>query len=1369
MSPREPRRRSNAGTPRRTLRPRARPAPDPDEPAAAGSPFPVVGIGASAGGLEAFSRLFERLPATTGMAFVVVQHLDPTHESALVDLLSRSTAMPVAEAADGVRVAPNHVYVIPPNATITISGGILRLAVRAKHGLHLPVNDFLRSLAIDQRGSAIGVILSGTGSDGTLGIEAIKLEGGITFAQDDRSAAHDGMPRSAVASGCVDVVRQPAGIAAELAKIAGHPYLQPAKRRNDRELPGEGGGGLDKVLALLLRTFGIDFRLYRRTMLKRRVVRRMLLRRISGLDEYLAHLRADADELDALRQDLLIGVTGFFREPETFKTLKRKVLPRLLKDRGRDQPVRAWVAGCSTGEEAYSLAIALVEHLEERGQSPAIQIFCTDANENAVRKARAGVYSDASTSELSPERLQRFFTPVDGHWQVVKRIRDLCVFARHDLTRDPPFSNMDLITCRNVLIYFDTAVQKQIFRVFHYALKPAGLLILGRSESVGTWLDLFAPMDGARTIHTRRERRTGAGFSLPARGRKLDTGEAPLQPAGVTSAVAGGSGDLERNVQRLILSEYAPSGVVVNDQWEVVHFTGKPNPYIQPATGAASFHLLKMAPEGLALELRNLVKDARRRGRSVRKEGVRVTLRGHTRDLNLEATPIGGAAGEACVMVVFRSASPVRRAAPAETKIGRGKARSSRATEAETARLKRELAAARDYLHDVVSDQEAANEELKSANEEILSSNEELQSTNEELETAKEELQSSNEELNTLNEELQHRNMEIRQTRDDLTNLLGGIQLPVVMMGRNLRIRTFTPAAGQVLRLHAADIGRSISDVNLPISVPDLEALLREAIDTVSPKEREVQDRDGCWYALSIRPYQTMDHAIDGAVLMLADIDARKRSEQATIAARDYAEAIIKTVREPLVVLDERLTVVTANQAFYEFFHMTPQDTESHFVFAIGGRQWDIPALRALLDDVFAKNAAFEDFEITADFSDLGIKTLVLNARPVRGAEARLALLAFEDDSGRRQAQRERESLLASEREARREAESANRTKDEFLAALSHELRSPLNVLLGWVWRLRAGTLDGATTARALESLERNAKLQAKLVEELLDLSRIGRGTFHVDLSPTALRPIVEAAIESVSPLADAKNVHIKAKLAAPGGHVLGDDTRLQQVVWNLLINAIKFTPSGGCIEVRLRPFNDSLRLQVSDTGKGISPALLPHVFEPFRQGDDHATANREGLGLGLAIVKTIVERLGGTAHAASQGSGRGATFTVDLPALPAGQEATDRRTADAGTVPDLSGIRALVVDDDSETRELLAVMLEQQGAWVTAVGLRAGSARDHPARFARRAAERHPDARRKRLRAHQVGQGARGCAEWEHPGGGGHRLRRRGRAAAAP
>jgi len=972
---------------------------DSDESAQTNAPFPIVGIGASAGGLEAFTQLLNRLPATTGMAFVLVQHLDPHHESALTELLSRSSKMPVTEVTEGVRVEVDHVYVIPPNRSMTLSGGVLHLAKREQRELHMPINEFLQSLAADQHSNAIGVILSGTASDGALGLEAIKLEGGITFAQEGRSAKYDSMPRNAVASGCVDVTLPPDGIARELMKIASHPYLRHGTPSASGALPGEEGDGLPKIFALLQRTFGINFRLYRQTTLRRRIMRRMLLRKARNLDAYIHYLRGHDDELQALHEDLLIGVTSFFREAKGLDALKRKVFPRLLKDRSPDQPIRVWVPGCSTGQEAYSLAIALDEFLEDRGDHPLIHIFGTDVNEAAIQKARAGIYTDASTSDIPPARLRRFFTLVNGHQQVVKRIRDLCVFAKHDLTRDPPFSNMDLITCCNVLIYLESPVQKQVLQIFHYALKPTGVLMLGHSESVGAASDLFTPVNRKHQIHVRKAGRAVAGFSLVAGGRSVEMSRPGRAAASPPSGGIDVPGALDKDVQRLLLKEYAPAGVVVNERLEVVHFTGNTHPYVQPASGAASFNLLKMTPERLAVALRMIIQDAKRKHRPVRKEGVQVTIHGHTTNLNLKATPIrGGATGDSYVLVTFESATTGRPAAGRAAKTARrkGHARPSGA-EADVTQLKQELASAREYVQAVLSDQEAANEELRSANEEILSSNEELQSTNEELETAKEELQSSNEELTTLNEEVQNRNVELRQLGDDLANVLNSTTLAIVLLDRNLRIRRFTPAAERALHLIAADVGRAIGDVKLPMAVADLEPLILEVIATAAQTEREVQDREGRWFLLTIRVYRTLDHDIDGAVLVWTDIDQLKRSQEEIATARDYAEAIVETVREPLVVLDERQSIVSANRSFYEFFRTTRRDTAGHSLFEIGGHQWDVPTLRRLLDDVIAEKA-FEGFEITVDFP-LGRRMLLLNARQVwdRPAASRLILLAFED------------------------------------------------------------------------------------------------------------------------------------------------------------------------------------------------------------------------------------------------------------------------------------------------------------------------------------------------------------------------------------
>ena len=994
-------------------------APPADEPGAE-SPFPIVGIGASAGGLEAFTQLLSHLPARTGMAFVLVQHLDPRHASRLTDLLARATDMPVIEASQGLRVVRDHVYIIPPNTTMAIARGALQITPRGEApGPHLPVNHFLCALGLAQQARAIGVVLSGTGSDGTLGLLEIKAVGGITFAQEPGSARHGGMPQSAIGSGAVDFVLPPEGIAERLAEIGAHPYLAPDPVE---VLPTESEDHFRRVLGAVRAATGVDFSQYRETTIRRRILRRMALHSESSLASYAGRLEQDAPEVEALYRDLLINVTSFFRGPTLFEALKTSVFPEILKAKPRDAPLRLWVPGCSTGQEVYSLAIALWELFDNKPVRRPFQIFATDLSDpGSLERARAGLYPESIEAELTPERLHRFFTKEDHLYRIDKTIRDSCVFARQNLTVDPPFSRMDLISCRNVLIYMSPALQRRVLPTFHYALNVPGFLVLGSSETVGEFKGLFEVTDRANKIYAKQV--TGSRPLVPF---AIEDYQAP-RAAGLRAGAPGSTpADFQKEADRLLLSRYTPPGVLVNGHLDILQFRGHTGPYLEAPPGEPTMNLLKMARPGLFVELRSAVNEALARGETVRREGLRLHDEQRVREVAIEVLPVRPREAAArCCLVLFEEGGASQAAAGPKRPSG-WRARFSQwgavrahptadvATPAgreeltepggETARLRQELSSTREYLQALVEQQDVANEELRSANEEALSSNEELQSTNEELETTKEELQSTNEELCTVNEQLQHRNLEINQTSNDLQNLLASTTIPVVMVGPDLRIRRLTPPARKIMNLLPTDLGRPIGDLKANVDVPDLEALIAEVIDQVQPREREVRDREGRRYALRVHPYRTGDNKIDGAVLVLLDIEDLKRSQAEAIEARDYAEAIVATVREPLIILDGELRVVTANVAFYRTFGVQPAETQERLVYELGDQQWDIPALRSLLEEVLPREQAFEGLEVQHVFPQIGQKTMLLNARGLyRANRASLILLAIEDVTGSRQ------------------------------------------------------------------------------------------------------------------------------------------------------------------------------------------------------------------------------------------------------------------------------------------------------------------------------------------------------------------------------
>ncbi len=881
--------------------------------------FSIVGIGASAGGLEAFMELLKHLPADSGLGFVLVQHLDPTHESALTQLLGRVTPMPVSEVANGQAVLPNHVYVIPPNAGLAIRQGVLMIQPRLQaSGTQRSIDHFFQSLAEDQHERAIGVVLSGTATDGTLGLEAIKAEGGITFAQDGKSAKYDSMPQSAAAAGCVDFVLSPENIARELVQVARHPYMA---------LVGSGPVAADpsalmKVLLLLRNGFGVDFSLYKPSTIQRRLARRVVLKKFHTLEAYADFVEGNAAELGALYADMLINVTSFFRNPEAFEALKRIVFPKLMTP-GREEPVRIWVPGCSMGQEAYSLAISFEEYCGQvPGRAPRLQIFATDLNEGVLEKARRGLYLKSLVHEVSPERLRRSFVEEDGGYRVSKRIRELCVFARQSVLSDSPFSRVDLISCRNLLIYLEPGAQKKILPAFHYALKPQGFLFLGASESIGAFSALFECADKQHKIFSKKPGLTPA-FRLPdPRSHSAANPELPSPGRGAALEAIRAEPSAQREADRITLKQFGPPGVLVNAELQVMEFRGSTGAYLEPPAGKASFDVLRMARGGLALPLRAAINKAKQEDRPVREENVQVRQNGGTRSVDLQVIPLKNLK-ERCYLILFaetgrRSAgfqpvSPISNRPRAGSKgpaagSKPAKERSENPLESRRiAELERELAQTRDERQSIQEEHEATNEEFQAANEELQSANEELQSINEELETSKEELESTNEELTTVNEEMANRNAELNRLNSDLNNLQTSVHFAVVLLGRDLNIRRFSPLAEKVFNLLASDVGRPIGALKHNLDFPGLEQLLAQVIDTAQVEEREVQDKEGRWYLLRARPYLALDNQIDGATLVLVDINALKLSEQAAEAARASLEQLAEDKDELMGILTHDL------------------------------------------------------------------------------------------------------------------------------------------------------------------------------------------------------------------------------------------------------------------------------------------------------------------------------------------------------------------------------------------------------------------------------------------------------------------------------
>ncbi|HEY9761068.1 MAG TPA: chemotaxis protein CheB [Trichocoleus sp.] len=1295
--------------------------------------FPIVGVGASAGGLEAFRQLLSHLPTDTGMAFVLVQHLDPNQKSLLSEILSRATTMPVVEVQDGMTVEPNCVYVIPPNTKMAIAQGQLSLSPRDKvRGMAMPVDTFLFSLAEDLGRRAIAIVLSGGDGDGSRGLEAVKEAGGITFAQCEDSAQVSSMPNTAVATGQVDFILPPQEIAEKLATLSRHPYV--AHPTTVAEALSESAAALQTIFAILRTATGVDFTLYKQTTLKRRIFRRLVLYRLASLEDYIHYLQENPAEVQALYDDLLINVTSFFRDPSAFDALKSTVFETIASKVPRE-PIRIWVAGCSTGEEAYSIAICLLEFLDKLPIKPPIQIYATDISERAIERARSGFYKENMVAEVSPERLSRFFTPVEGGYQISKFVRELCVFAKHNLCSDPPFSKLDLISCRNVLIYLGTALQKKVLPIFHYGLRPTGYLILGTSETTGEAADLFTLVDKKHKIYAARLAPARLSLDLVANAYTNE-----IVHLTDNNAVRG-EFNLQKEADQIVLERYAPVGVVINHEFEILHFRGQTSPYLEPASGRASLNLLKMAKESLRLELRTAIHQAKQQDVSIRKEGLRICEQEQIRQISLEVSPLKARGiEERYFLVLFEEFLPFSSSPRARVNQVYSRARAESfftllwlllkgslvnlihktrspinplINQQEIVQLQQELAKTQEHLQSIIEEQEATNQDLRAANEEILSSNEELQSSNEELETAKEEIQATNEELSLINDELQRRNFELTQISSDLQNLISSTNIPILMLSSDLRIRRFTPLAQTILHLIPTDVGRPFRDISPALNLPDLEAQILEVMDTLTPKEQEVQDHEGHWYDLRIRPYRTIDNRIDGVMLVLVDIDVLKRSMEQLQYSRNYAQAIVETVREPLIVLDNKLRVLTANQAFYHMFHTTDTETEQRLLFELGNGQWNIPRLREVLETILPNENQLQNFEVEHDFEHIGHKIMLLNARTMVQVEnGRSILLAIKDITEQKRLEAELTQSLTQAQLARSAAEAANRTKDEFLSMVSHELRSPLTAILGWTQALRNQELEATRAARALDTIERSAMVQSQLIEDLLDVARITSGKLRLNARPVRLASVIEAAIDGVSVSAEAKQIQILSRLDSVEP-VTGDAGRLQQVFWNLLTNAVKFTADGGRIEVVLTSLDGQAQVTVQDTGRGISADFLPYVFERFRQANSASTRSDPGLGLGLSIVRSLVELHGGTVSAESLGIGQGATFIVRLPlatnlTAPAVGSDTAMITHEVEVsdekLPSLVGVRVLVVEDEAVLQQLFTMALEEAGATVTAV-----------------------------------------------------------------
>jgi two-component system CheB/CheR fusion protein len=1254
--------------------------------------FPIVGIGASAGGLNALREFFEALPAHTSMAFVVVVHLAPDHESNLASLLQKVTEMPVLEVTSATPIQPDHVYLIAPSLELTMVDDYLRVAPkRAEEGTRAAIDLFLRTLAEVHRERAVGIVLSGAGSDGSIGLSRVKEMGGITLAQDPVEAEYDSMPRSAMATGMIDFVLTAAEMPQRLMDIwlTTKQIRLPAAGDDERDEDGTDESAeraLREIMVILRTRTGHDFRHYKRATVLRRIERRLQVNGITDLQAYRDHLHLHQEETQALLQDMLISVTNFFRDKEAFDMLERDVLPQIFDGRGEQERIRVWSVGCATGEEAYSLAMLLQERSLKVPERVSFQVFATDIDERAISFARTGLYPDSILADVTPARVRQFFTKDAAHYRIKKELREHMLFAHHNVLSDPPFSRLDLICCRNLLIYLDREAQIEILKMFHFALRPGGVLFLGSSESADSVSSMFSVIDKRNRIY-RANMAVRGDTPMPV----AISGTTSSRPVVATVQPPGrrrlSFGDLH---QRLV-EQYAPPSVLVSRESEIVHLSDRAGRFLQYSGGEPSHNIVAAVRPELRLELRTAIYQALHTNRSVEARRVRIERDSRSYFVNMTARPVHDPEANAdFVLVLFDEV---------EDSMGGAETVSADAQKDPIiSQLERELQRTKDQLQSTIEQSETSTEELKASNEELQAINEELRSATEELETSKEELQSINEELTTVNAELKSKVEETGKINDDLQNLIAANDIGTIFVDRNICIKRYTPRATDVFSIIPSDIGRSLLDITHRLEYDKLADDAAEAFDSLRLIERELKSNDGRWYLARFVPYRTTEDRIDGAVLSFIDITGRRQAEDRLREGERRMRIVAEGTKDyAIITFDDEGLITSWNAGAERIFGYTetemigqPADllsTEEDRALNVAQREFAEARLNGRTDEerwhVRKDGTRFFASGVLSRLDEAGMSGFAKIARDL--GEFGQAVTGGRGN----QADQLRD---ASERDAQRR-------RDEFLAVVSHELKHPLNLISASAELIARApeTRQSLNLSRAADTIRRTVIGQAQIIDDLLDISRVRTGKLSVVRTIVDMREIVQRVCNAVVDDAQRRGLALNVAIADAPIIIHADLTRVEQIVWNLISNAMKFT-SRGSVDVSLLVNEHSEAvLRVTDTGSGIEPSLLPHIFDMFKQSRD-PSARRAGLGIGLALVSDLVNLHGGAVRAESEGVGRGATFTVTLP--------THRVIAwsgdDAGASEDLlQGKRVLMVDDDAATVETFRLLLESEGAIV--------------------------------------------------------------------
>jgi two-component system, chemotaxis family, CheB/CheR fusion protein len=1260
------------------------------------SPPYVVGIGASAGGLEALERFFGNLPEQPGMAFVVIQHLSPDFKSLMDELLARHTKLPIQLVTDGVVVEANHIYLIPPRMEMIISGGRLLLSERAPTPeFTLPIDVFFRSLARDCGPRAVAIVLSGGGSDGSRGIRDVRDAGGLVIVQDVGTAQFDGMPKMARDAGVANWVLPPQEMP--------HVLIQHKETRHRKPEDGAHGAavladpvaaprGIDAVYRMLEEQFGIDFTHYKPSTITRRIERRLALAQSTNLDEYVDRLRNDHNELDVLYRDLLIGVTRFFRDEEAFEILETKVLPELLAQEPRSEPVRIWVAGCATGEEAYSLAIALQDLMLVTGERP-VKIFATDVHGGSLERATRAIYEGDALANVSPERLERYFVRLGDAYQVVPDLRKMIVFAQHNVMKDAPFTRVDLITCRNLLIYLQPAAQQKILALFHFALKRKGKLFLGPSETIGSMAREFQVLDKHWRLYDKVSD-IRAALDAPL-SRPLPVEHRPSTAVGIHGPRAPLTQLLA--AYDALLDEVMPPSLLVTDRGELVHAFNGASQFLRMRDGRQGLEILDVVDTELKMVLVGGIRRVLNDPAPLVFKGVRVTGRPDAGkdgvgsrgaatgqyDVTLRRIP-GQKGATPHVLIEFgdvEGQSVPGGAAPTEINL-------DDVSREQLTGLEAELSHTKENLQSAIEELETSNEELQAANEELQASNEELQSTNEEL-------QSVNEELYTVNAEYQRKIGELTEITNDMDNLLTSTEVGTVFLDAELKIRKFTPQIADTFALMPHDVGRPIETFTSKLDHPELNDDLKRVLATSQPVERELTDVEGRNYFLRIFPYRARGTA-RGVVLTIIDVSGLKEAENALFHERHLLNSLLANIPDAIYFKDARGRFIRANQPMAARLGLASPDDLT------GKAAADLPDGGAVLaaalhrqDERILATGEAQHYNLeerrSPDGSSRWDMVTRLPLRDPRGLIVGTSVI-FRD--------------VTEQKRAEEKIREAVRRRDQFLAMLSHELRNPLAAIVTATGLLKADGAGGAQhqkTDRFLQVLERQSHQMTRLLDELLEASRVTQNKIELKKTTLDMNRVVQEAIEGTRGQLEARSIELTTDLLGEPLPIHGDAARLQQVVVNLLNNAAKYTPSGGHVVVRTQRDDDSVSISVKDDGAGIAPEMLESVFELFVQSSRTLDRSAGGLGVGLSLVRSLLDMHGGTVTAYSQGEGTGSEFVVRLPLASASEALADGAIERVPSRPygrcDVPvGASVLVVEDNADSREMLREVLERSG-----------------------------------------------------------------------